>query len=114
MTRFLFGIMIAACMSGTPCSGQMKAETLLLGCSGTDETQKLSCLSYVLGFVDGMASAAVNAPSGRRAVCIPSEGVSGFQMVRIVTKWLEDHPKDLHTSARVQVLMAFRDAFPCK
>jgi hypothetical protein len=49
----------------------------------------------------------------QRDVCWP-KGVTVFQAVRVVTKWLNDHPEDLHNTARVEVMKALMAAFPCK
>jgi hypothetical protein len=43
----------------------------------------------------------------------PWHGISNDQAVRIVVKWLNKHPEDLHQTARVTVLVALRNAFPC-
>jgi hypothetical protein len=48
----------------------------------------------------------------RPAYCFP-KGVNVGQMIRVVTKWLEEHPERLHGEDYAVVTMAMGDAFPC-
>jgi len=88
-----------------------KAEKLLQECTAPGETAKLLCAAYINGFMDGIAMQSIN---NRRYICWPKDGLSAFQAVRIVVKWLEDHPKNLNKSGRSEVMLALEDAFPCK
>jgi hypothetical protein len=48
-------------------------------------------------------------------VCFPKgNGVSNDQVVRIVVKWLQDHPQELHKGAESLVVCALHDSFPCR
>ena len=46
--------------------------------------------------------------------CPPVGGMSVDQQIRIVTKWLKENPAELHRSARMSVLVAYIQAFPCE
>jgi len=46
-------------------------------------------------------------------ICIPQEASSVAQLVRVVVKWLRDHPERLHEQMTILTLEALRDAFPC-
>ena len=46
-------------------------------------------------------------------VCLPGE-VAGEEEVRVVTKYLEDHPKELYLSGARLTERALSEAFPCK
>ncbi len=48
-----------------------------------------------------------------RVACPPREVITG-QLVRVVVKYLKDHPADLHGNGGLLTLTAFREAFPCK
>jgi hypothetical protein len=63
---------------------------------------------YCMGLVAGVASVAQQSSH----IC-PLHGVGNGQMVRVVTKFLEDRPKALHLPGFVLVEMALGDAFPC-
>jgi hypothetical protein len=70
------------------------------------------CLGYVSGIDDGIEMA-FGTSNTARLYCIP-EGVTSGQGVRVVVKWLRNHPDKLHNSARVLVVASLADAFPCK
>jgi hypothetical protein len=44
--------------------------------------------------------------------CIPN-GVTARQLIKIWTKWANEHPEQLHFEAAGVVLYAFLKAFPC-
>ena len=46
--------------------------------------------------------------------CLPKEGLDVFDGVRILIKYLENHPNRLNESASVLTLDAFKEAFPCE
>lgn len=70
------------------------------------------CLGLVQGVRQTMAIYAEVLPREERT-CIP-EGMTNGQGVRVVVKYLEDHPKTLHYAATVLTMAAYRDAYPCK
>ena len=72
----------------------------------------IRCLGYVTGFLDGFG-ARDNAPGSSAVLCFP-EGVNSFQMVRVVTKWLQDHPARLHEPAWSCVFAAVHEGFACQ
>jgi hypothetical protein len=71
---------------------------------------------YCLGYVDGavgtlvVAAAAYKSP---RLVCVP-EGVTVGQSAKVVERYLEAHPENLHLGARVLVFAALMATWPCK
>jgi hypothetical protein len=96
-----------------------KAEELLWACSGEEGQgaeavlMALHCRGYVVGVLDG-AQLVFGLHPESRLFCPPAGGMSGDQQLRIVTKYLEDNPADLHESARISILIAYTEAFPCK
>jgi hypothetical protein len=49
-----------------------------------------------------------------RRTCFPEKGIGDAQAIRIVLKYLNDHPADLHQDQTYLAFMAFRDAYRCK
>jgi hypothetical protein len=43
-----------------------------------------------------------------------SDGITYTQAIRVVIKFLQEHPEELHLSASGLVSNAFSDAFPCE
>jgi hypothetical protein len=71
-----------------------------------------SCLVYIEGFIDGLHvrdTVEGNPPT----LCFPPEGATGGQMVRVVTKWLLDHPARLHEPSWGLIFLAFQESFLC-
>ncbi len=46
--------------------------------------------------------------------CSPTEGIPVIQGVRVVVRYLTDHPEQLHLNGMTVTVMALKDAFPCK
>jgi len=69
------------------------------------------CFGYVVGVAD--AGATFVDEDIRSSRCIPFN-VMGSQLVRVVTKYLQEHPEELHLTASGLVAIALRDAFPCE
>jgi hypothetical protein len=76
------------------------------------------CEGYIAGLIDGYSLAEdmekYRGGSSHRLFCLPKEGLLGSQGVRIVVKWLREHPETLHQQRKVLVMLAFESAFPCK
>jgi hypothetical protein len=70
------------------------------------------CMNYLTGFLDGFAMGQL-APGATEVFCFP-EGVNAGQMVRVVAKWLLDHPARLHEPAYGLVFVAIRESFACQ
>jgi hypothetical protein len=75
-----------------------------------DEGDKLN-LMYCLGLVRGFADAwTVLSPT---SFCLPKESTTG-QLVKVITKYMDEHPEGLHDSYGLQIVKALKKAFPCK
>lgn len=49
-----------------------------------------------------------------RRTCFPESGIGEGQAIRIVLKYLYEHPADLHQDQTFLAFMALRDAYRCK
>lgn len=77
------------------------------------------CKGYLMGIVEEQfvwAAADPPAPTGAdpgvRHFCLP-DALTPEQEVRVIVKWLEDHPEQLHEGALVVVHRALGEAFSC-
>ncbi|RLJ67597.1 Rap1a/Tai family immunity protein [Sulfurisoma sediminicola] len=50
--------------------------------------------------------------TGQRLFCAPGNATQE-QVVRVIEKWLTEHPEQLHLAAERLIPTALRDAFPC-
>jgi len=75
------------------------------------------CLGTVRGIIDAgaifdtFADQAGKPPTN--VFCVP-ESVSTDQGIRVVIKYLEGHPEDLHQRGTTLTVLALKQAFPCK
>lgn len=77
-------------------------------------------LMYCFGFIRGTLDAVTltlgydkNHSLADFETCIPEE-VSTGQQAKVLLKYLDAHPEDLHMFGSSLVLLAMRNAFPCK
>jgi hypothetical protein len=73
-----------------------------------------TCMGFIQGVIDSDTIAHTDKnghPVGR--LCAPAEA-SKRQLAKIVVKYGDDHPQQLHFPAAVIVLLAMKDAFPCQ
>lgn len=95
-----------------------KGEELLWACQADINTpegavKKTHCSGYLSGILDGLQLMFGIKPE-TQFFCPPESGIRGDQQVRIVIKYLESKPENLHKSARMSVVLAYMEAFPCK
>lgn len=115
------------------CSGaiiraeELDGKTLLESCSAAvsiadgkplgdsqEEVRNVNlCTGYLYGFTDSHELEKLAKPK-KRLYCLPTDGVRNEQLARIITTHLKSNPKDLNQSARINVLAALINAFPCK
>lgn len=93
---------------------------------GRVNNDAFTCVSYVKGFMDGAMVTTANERYFRHGKRIPQndslnhsfycppEEFTPTQGVRILSKYLEDNPKELHLPPSVLTMSALREAFPCK
>lgn len=68
-----------------------------------------SCWGYIRAANDMYE---IMAQDSIRTICIPSE-TGTQQMIRVVVKYLIDHPERLHNVASLLIYEAFKESFPC-
>lgn len=68
------------------------------------------CAGYIRGVFESLIWAESNRITSQQ--CIP-KGVSIEQVTRVVVKYLQDHPANLHEHGLLLVINALADAFPC-
>jgi hypothetical protein len=53
------------------------------------------------------------AAGATRLVCVPEGGIPMVQSMRVMVKYLHEHPESLHLNESVLVVSAMKSAFPC-
>jgi hypothetical protein len=74
-----------------------------------------SCLGWVEGFGDGFTvhDELLGVPEKDRLLCVP-RGVTTVQIIRVIEKYVADHPDKAHRATRYVASLALAGAFPCK
>lgn len=82
--------------------------------SADEKDDSLLCLAYIEGVLDTQGATNDLHPELKSfRYCIPDD-VPIVQSVRIIVKFLKEHPKNLNVRASLLVLGAMVDAFPCR
>jgi hypothetical protein len=80
----------------------MSGNKLLAFCQSTDDGDRSFCLGYVLGVWSELPD-----------MCSPGILEAG-QLAKVVGRYLEANPQNLHLNSTTLVEVAVRNAWPCK
>ena len=99
----------AQALSGDQLLFMLKGEA-----SSTFQTNvnRYRAMGYIQGLLDSYTVFSTRDPS-LNIYCMPLKGVSSSQARKVITKWLEEHPKRLDEQARILVFHALAEAYPC-
>ncbi len=90
-----------------------------VGSEGNGDAARVSrdatCLGWVAGFAEGFLvhDELLGVPRRDRLACVPN-GVSAIRIVRVMKKYLADHPEKAHRATRFIASLALAGAFPCR
>jgi hypothetical protein len=115
---FLIGFSGAGVAAGTGVDLQKQCAEAVKAMDGTAIPASIDFgdAGRCMGLVDGFAGAAAyyeSKPGSPRSICFPAEGVTIGQSVRVVDRYLQSHPEQLHESPTVLIFGAFVTAYPC-
>jgi len=123
-SSFLFLIITISCFtpSALAQSSDVDGNQLLehcrsyLGIANNDllplAQEQLTKMKVNAGFCMGYMSAIADSNARNEHFCAPANATIE-QLVRVVTKWMKEHPESLHLNAGVISYTALRAAFPC-
>ena len=74
-----------------------------------------TCLGWVAGFAEGFLvhDELLGVPRRDRLACVPN-GESAIRIVRVMKKYLADHPEKARRATRYIAPLALAGAFPCR
>ncbi|VVO61082.1 hypothetical protein PS862_00821 [Pseudomonas fluorescens] len=116
----------ATAIIGTLASGSAMAldgNGLLSSCQTTikysegDKNVSAFDVGQCTGMVDGVEGAILvlnDSVTSNMKTCYPVAGTTNIQKARIVVKYLQEHPDQLHLPASMLTVIAYMGAFPCK
>jgi hypothetical protein len=84
----------------------------------TETQHGVACIAYVVGLIDGVSKEtefvlAVSNKQPPMPFCL-SDDVENGQLIRIVLRYIRNHPEEAHLSTAFLVVQALREAFPCQ
>ena len=80
---------------------------------GESAFQSGSCTGIALGVTHTILVYNLAAEPSKPLACLPSTGIQTGQAVRIIVKYMQEHPEDLHQDAVAIAVVALGQAFPC-
>ena len=89
----------------------MSANKLLSLCESNSVADQNVCVGYVLGVTD--AAQMLDSQTNMKRYC-PSKNITSNQLEKTVVKYMNANRQNLVKQASYYVLVALREAFPCK
>lgn len=68
---------------------------------------------FCIGFSQGVQNTLQFFPK-EAGICFPKDGIAAGQSMRIILKYLQDNPSQLHQKDTVLAVIAFKKAYPCR
>ena len=106
------GLAVMLLLSAQSQAGFYTGNKLLQLCESDSAGEYNTCIGYVMGISDYQTTLLGWSDLDEPYFCTPA-GAMGSQLVKVVTKYLNEHPEKLHVSASGSVANALRLAFPC-
>ena len=105
--------------AAAPAAAQMRAGELQWLCDGRGPVAnqpaigELACANYLAGVLD-VVTLFSNAGMNMRNLCLPADGEADDRAVDVYRQWAAAHPERMRDAARVSVIFAMTEAFPCQ
>jgi Rap1a immunity proteins len=81
--------------------------------SAKESLDAMWCMGYISGLLDGFGIGDYRIGE-EKAACPPEDGVTRIQALKVVNKWLREHPDAMQKSGRRGAILALTSAYPCK
>jgi hypothetical protein len=75
-------------------------------------TENVYCLGYISGMTDAIRGAMLSLAPKDRTVCVP-ENVEAQQALKVIVKFMDQHPEILNLGSFASAMAALQIAFPC-
>ena len=73
-----------------------------------------TCIGLIQGTISTINVLNIAKKNNEFGICFPEKGIHINQSVKIVIKYLKANPETLHIPHTVLIILAFKQAFPCK
>ena len=106
------GLAVMLLLSAQSQAGFNDGNTLLRECESDSPVKLGLCYGYITGVADYQTTLLNWSDLDGPYFCM-TESRSSHQLIKVVTKYLNEHPEELHLSAGGSVGNALHAAFPC-
>ena len=106
------GLAVMLLLSAQSQAAFYSGSDLLQRCESDSDAPYNTCAGYIMGIVDYQDTLLGWSYLDEPKFCVPLSA-TGTQLVKVVTKRLNEHPEHLDFSAPSLVANALNDAFPC-
>lgn len=106
------GLAVLLLLSAQSQAGFVSGNKLLQTCDSNENGALNSCYGYIAGANDYQQAMVGWGYIDKPPYCL-SESVTTDQLVKVVTKYLNERPEKLHLDAGSLVANALNNAFPC-
>lgn len=112
------GVALAAAPNdGNALISKCKAALRIMNGKKVDASDDQVAIGQCLGLVEGVRNTLVYLNSFLEKdlqICWPDAGINNGQAIRILVKYLDDHPAILHMDQTLLTMKAFEESYPCK
>ena len=106
------GLAVMLLLSAQSQAAFLTGSDLLQRCESASDTAYNACVGYIMGIVDYQDTLVAWSNLDKPFFCAPGSATAG-QLVKVVTKWLNEHPEELHLAASSRTANSLSRAFPC-
>jgi hypothetical protein len=106
------GLAVMLLLSAQSQAGYQTGNELLWKCESDSDAMYNVCAGYIVGMIESHETMLAFTYMDEPYFCVP-DPVSFAELVKVVTKWLNEFPDYLHLDAGVLVAHALNKAFPC-
>lgn len=109
--------MAAAPNDGNALISKCKAALRVMDGKKIDVGDDQVAIGQCLGLVEGVRNTQIYLNSYLEKdlqICWPDAGINNGQAIRILVKYLDDHPAILHMDQTLLTMKAFDESYPCK
>ena len=106
------GLAVVLLLSAQSQAGYYSGSDLLQRCESDSNVEFGMCAGYIMGVVDLQDALLQWSELDEPYFCVPDSANSG-QLMKVVTKYLNEGPERLHLAASNSIANALYYAFPC-
>ena len=106
------GLAVMLLLSAQSQASFYSGSELLQKCESDSAAAYNECAGYIMGLIDYQDTLLDWSDLDKPLFCVP-DGAKTSQLVKVVTKYLNEHPERLHLNISSVAAISLYEAFPC-